>query len=267
MAWSLRLKLSCASFVFLFILACGSAWATGALEVKGELALADPLIGSLDSEPILILAQRAIQEPVQGIEKKEPPQTQTGKSPGKAFVFSLLAPGSGELYVGAKRGYIFLGVEAVAWASSYFLDKSGDKKEQEFERFADQHWDFPPVGTMGEGGSVYTAERDSMMRGFYDHNKQHFYEDIGKQPFNVPGWDSSVNLDTYLDMRDKSNWLLKNSDYAMMAAVINHVISAVDALRLARNYNAELGHGMKLNLKFKTSPHSAGVLVVASRKF
>lgn len=267
MAWSLRLKLCCALYVFLFISGCASAWASGALEAKGDLVLVDPLIGNLDSEPAVILAQKAIQEPVQGVEKKEPTQTQSEKSPGKAFAFSFLAPGSGELYVGAKRGYIFLGVEAVAWASSYFLDKSGDKKQQEFQDFADQHWHFPAVGAIGPGGSVYTAERDSMMRGFYVHNQQHFYEDIGKQPFNMPGWDSTENLDTYLDMRDKSNWLLKNSDYAMMAAVINHVISAVDALRLARNYNASLGHGMRLNLKFKTNPHSTGVLVVASRKF
>jgi len=266
MARSLRLKLLCILFICLIVLAWRNACAQGALEVRGDLALANPLIGTIDAEPVLVLAQKAIEEPRESSEKEEPSQTQIEKSPAKAFVFSFLAPGSGELYVGAKRGYIFLGVEAVAWASSYFLRESGNKKEDEFERFADQHWIFPEIGT-DCNGSVYTAERDTMMREFYEHNKQHFYEDIGKQPFNLCGWDFSESLDSYLGMRDKSNWLLKNSNYAMMAALVNHVVSALDALRLARNYNANLGHGMKLNLKFKTSPHSAGVIVVASRKF
>lgn len=232
--------------------------------MKGDLSLASPLIGPLDSAPALLLAQKAIEKPAPTAEKEEPSQAE--KSPAKAFIFSALVPGSGELYVGAKRGYIFLGVEAIAWTSSYFLRESGNKKEDEFEHFADAHWDFPDTGQVCNG-SYYTPERDSIIRSFYEKNKQHFYEDIGKYPYYVCGWDSPDNLESYLDMRDRSNWLLKNSNYAMMAALVNHVISAVDALRLARNYNANLGYGMKLNLKFKTSPRSTGVLVLASRKF
>ncbi|MCX5801083.1 MAG: hypothetical protein NTX17_06815 [Candidatus Eisenbacteria bacterium] len=268
MARYLGLMLSCILFSCLLISACGNACAQAALEVKGNLALADPLIGPLDSEPALLLAQKAIEEPVTATEKTGElgSSRQVEKSPAKAFLFSGMVPGSGELYVGAKRGYIFLGVEAVAWASSYFLRESGNKKEEEFEDFADRHWAFPAIGSE-YNGSVYTAQRDSLMQYFYVHNKQHYYEDIGKQPFCMPGWDSTVNLESYLDMRDNSNWLLKNSNYAMMAAVVNHVVSAVDALRLARNYNASLGHGMKLNLKLKTNPHSMGIIMVASRKF
>lgn len=273
MARSSGLKLLGFFFVCALIVACGSltrgkAWASGTLEVKGDLALSSPLIGTIDSETSLLLAQKAIEEPTPTVKKEEPSQTE--KSQGKAFIFSALAPGSGELYVGAKRGYIFLGVEAIALTSSYFLHKSGKQKEDEYLDFADNHWSFgrlPAVGDTTCNGSPYTKERDDMIRYFYEHNKQHFYEDIGKQPFYQCAWDSPENLGAYLDMRDKSNWFLKNSDYAIMAALVNHVISAIDALRLARNYNANLGHGMKLNLKLKTSPHSSGIILVASRKF
>jgi len=221
---------------------------------------------------MLLLAQKAIEEPARKTEKEKPSEAlETEKAPAKAFVFSLLIPGSGELYVGAKRGYIFLGVEAIAWTSSYFLRKSGQKKEDEYFDFADAHWSFAKLGQPGDScswtGTRLTEDQLDMLVYFYGHNKQHFYEDIGKQPFYVCGWDSRTNLKTYLDMRDKSNWLLKNSNYAIMAAVVNHVISAVDALRLARNYNANLGHGVRLNFKLKTDPHSSGVVVVASRKF
>jgi len=266
MAWSSGLRPVCLLIFGFFVVTCGNSPASAGLEARGELALADPLIQPLDSPPALILSQRAIEEPAQPPEKDQSLVAGSEKSPGKAFVFSFLVPGTGEFYLDAHRGYIFLGVEAVAWASSYFLRESGNKKETEFEHFADQHWAFPVVGSVCNG-SPYTAERDSLMREYYQHNKQHFYEDIGKQPFNLCGWDSPQNLGSYLDMRDKSNWLLKNSNYALMAAVVNHVISAVDALRLARNYNARLGYGVKLNLKFKTNPRAAGVMIVASRKF
>jgi hypothetical protein len=274
MARSFGLKLLgfffvCALILVCGLLTCGTTWASGTLEVKGDLALSSPLIGPLDSQPSLLLAQKAIEEPTPTAKKEGEEPSQTEKSQGKAFIFSALVPGSGELYVGAKRGYIFLGVEAVAWTSSYFFHKSGKQKEDEYLDFADNHWSFerlPPIGGTCSG-SPYTADRDSLIRYFYEHNKQHFYEDIGKQPFYQCGWDSPQNLGSYLDMRDKSNWLLKNSDYAIMAALVNHVVSAIDALRLARNYNANLGHGMKLNLKLKTSPHSSGIILVASRKF
>jgi hypothetical protein len=274
MARSLGLRLSgvffiCALVAVCGLLTCGKAQASGILEVKGDLALSSPLMGTLDSDPSLFLAQKAIEEPTPTAEKEEKEPSQVEKSPGKAFIFSALVPGSGELYVGAKRGFIFLGAEAVAWTSSYFFHKSGKQKEDEYLNFADNHWSFERLPAVGGtcNGSPYTADRDSLIRYFYEHNKQHFYEDIGKQPFYQCAWDSPENLGSYLDMRDKSNWLLKNSDYAIMAAVVNHVISAIDALRLARNYNANLGHGMKLNLKLKTSLHSSGIILVASRKF
>ena len=275
MARSFGLRFSGFFFVCALVVACGlltrgTTWASGDLEVKGDLVLASPLIGPLDSQPSLLLAQKAIEEPAPAAKKEGEEPSQVEKSQGKAFIFSALVPGSGELYVGAKRGYIFLGVEAIAWTSSYFFHKSGKQKEDEFLDFADNHWSFdrlPAVGDTTCNGSPYTKERDDMIHYFYVYNKQHFYEDIGKQPFYQCAWDSPENLGAYLDMRDKSNWLLKNSDYAIMAAVVNHVVSAIDALRLARNYNANLGHGMKLNLKLKTSPHSSGIILVASRKF
>lgn len=261
----LRLGLLSILFIcFLFLSHCGIARAEGALQVSGQLALADPLIGDLDSEPAMILAQKAIRQAPSRASEEE--SSAVMKSPGKAFFFSLLAPGSGQLYVGAKRGYIFLGVEAIAWTSSYFLWKSGKQKKDEYQGFADTHWEFPVPGEPCND-AIYDSTADRRIRDFYAYDKEHFYEDIGKYPFYTCGWDSPENLNAYLDMRDDSNWLLKSSNYAIMAALINHVVSAIDALRLARNYNVSLGYGMNLDLKFKASPHSTGVILVAARKF
>ncbi|MBN1504589.1 MAG: hypothetical protein JW952_05985, partial [Candidatus Eisenbacteria bacterium] len=193
------------------------------------------------------------------------------KSPGKAFIFSALAPGTGQLYVGAKRGYVYLGVEAVAWATSYFFHESGTQKEDEYMNFADAHWTEPElgdsVGVDPDGLTItYNEEYHNRIVYFREHDKGHYYEDIGKYAYYTIGWDPGT-LGDYLDMRDDANRLLKNSDYAIMAAVVNHVVSAVDALRLARSHNVSLGHGVNLNLKLKGGLHSGGVMLVASRKF
>ncbi|UCF78727.1 MAG: hypothetical protein JSW03_00160 [Candidatus Eiseniibacteriota bacterium] len=262
MALSVRLGLLSTLMILLLAGATHTAECAEALvRPSGRLVLSDPLMGHLESPPRFLLAQRAIrQERPASPEEEEAVESE--KSPGKAFVFSLLAPGSGQLYVGAKRGYIFLGVEAIAWTSSYFLWRSGKDKKDEYEDFADGHWGFPD-----SADACYNPEANQRLYEFYLYDKEHYYEDIGKYPYYTCGWDSPQSLQSYLGMRDDSNRLLKGSNYAIMAAVINHVVSAVDALRLARNYNMELSNGVKLDLKFEGSPESPGVMVVASRKF
>ncbi|KPJ60804.1 MAG: hypothetical protein AMJ46_04895 [Latescibacteria bacterium DG_63] len=244
-----------------FTARCPAVFAGSVPCQSGELTLSDPLIGDPTSPPPILLVQKVIRE----AKPATPEEKETGaseKSPGKAFVFSMLAPGSGQLYVGAKRGYIYLGVEAIAWTSSYFLWKSGKQKKDEYEDFADGYWTFPDTLD-----PCYNPEANDRLWEFYLHDKEHYYEDIGKYAYYICGWESPEHLETYRDMRDDSNRLLKGSNYAIMAAVVNHVVSAIDALRLARNYNMQLGSGVKLDLKFKGSPGSPGVMLVASRKF
>jgi hypothetical protein len=264
---------------FLVTVAPGAgALAGGAFEVRHELSLPVTLAAGdaaeLELAPagdVLLLTQTVVTQGQRAVTKKDGEAGDGYKSPGKAFIFSALAPGSGQLYVGAKRGYVYLGIEAIAWTSSYFLHQSGKQKEEDYMDFADAHWTEPTVGdSVGvapDGNTIYyDEEHHQRIVYFYQHDKGHYYEDIGKYAYYTAGWDTGT-LDDYLDMRDDSNRLLKNSGYAMMGALVNHVVSAVDALRLARSHNLSLGHGVKLNLKLKGNLHSGGVMLVASRKF
>jgi len=249
--------------------------AQSAFEVRPELVLPSIFVSveRLSHEELFAQGTEA-DTPVEGQVESEAGVTEVAyledevgsqKSPGKAFVFSMLAPGSGQLYAGSKTGFIYLGVEAIAWTSSYFLWKSGKQKEDQYMDYADDHWMFPEVGSQC-GDAYYDEKADSLIRYFYENDKGHFYEDIGKYQVYLCGWDMGT-LGIYLDMRDDSNRLLKGSNYAIMAALVNHVISAVDALRLARNHNMRLGYGVDLDIKLKAEPHSRGVMLVASRKF
>lgn len=63
------------------------------------------------------------------------------KSPGKAFIFSAILPGAGELYSGAKwRALIFGGIELSSWAVYSSKKKKGERLEKDFIKFADEKW-------------------------------------------------------------------------------------------------------------------------------
>ena len=59
------------------------------------------------------------------------------KKPGRALMYSAFIPGTGELYVGAKkRGIAFLAMEAAAWTWYFTQHSSGKTKEDDFKDFA-----------------------------------------------------------------------------------------------------------------------------------
>ena len=274
------LLLAVASAVLLLAAVPGAdALAGDALDLRPELSLPVALAPTdaagqelTSADDVLLLAQTVVTQGQSTITKKKSETGETAKSPGKAFIFSAAVPGSGQLYAGAKRGYVYLGIEAVAWTTSYFFHKSGKQKEEDYMDFADAHWTEPTVGdSIGvspDGGTTYyyTDDYHNRIVYFRENDKGHYYEDIGKYAYYQIGWDPGT-LGEYLDMRDDSNRLLKNSSYAIMGAVVNHVVSAVDALRLARSHNLRLGYGIDLDLKLKGNLHSRSVMLVASRKF
>ena len=273
------LTLAAAIAVLLLAAFAGTdALASSALELRPELTLPTAFVRTdgagqelAPADDVLLLAQTVVTQGQSPVSKKKEETGETAKSPARAFIFSAAVPGSGQLYVGAKRGYVYLGIEAVALTTSYFFHKSGKQKEEDFEDFADLHWTEPALGDtvlVNPDGSaeLYTEDYHTRIVDFREHNKQHYYEDIGKYAYYQIGWDPGT-LSEYLDMRDDSNRLLKNSSYALMGALVNHVVSAVDALRLARSHNVRLGYGIDLDLKVKGNLHSKSVMLVASRKF
>jgi hypothetical protein len=80
---------------------------------------------------------------------------------------------------------------------------------------------------------------------------QQYYEMIGKYPhqFGAAWSDASFNViysgpdnitpnnNFYMDMRDQANRLYDKAQYGLMVALVNHVVSAVDAGFTARSYN------------------------------
>lgn len=74
-------------------------------------------------------------------ETEVPTFTQPKLNMGKAVLLSAMLPGAGQIYAGDNwQGYVYMGIEAAAWALAISYNMQGKDKDKEFKRFADQNW-------------------------------------------------------------------------------------------------------------------------------
>jgi hypothetical protein len=214
----------------------------------------------------ILLAQRALEDSTseratnptvlrQDSLNVAPTKEHKEKSQGKAFLYNLGIPGTGHLYAGYKRGFAYLGVEGLSWATYFYYHGLGKDKEDQFQGYADNHWDYNKwIAACNCQGSA----EDQLIRNFYNTNKQQYYEDIGKIPTYFQGWDDynannndSANRRFYRGMRTDSNNFLKNASYALMVAFVNRIVSAVDVVRLMKKEKETVNIGPSTSLQFK----------------
>jgi hypothetical protein len=219
----------------------------------------------------ILLAQRAIEDSIPvpppppavgqtAEEAREAADEREAKSPGRAFLMNLIVPGAGHLYAGNKRGWIHLGLEGATWVTYLYYHDRGKSKENEFEAYADDHWDY----SRWTSSPTYNAESDQLILGFAESNRQQYYEDIGKLPVYWTGWNDydaatgdAQSRRFYRGMRNDSNNFLKNARYAVIGGFVNRIVSAVDVLRILKNRGrAHLGADTHLKVNMRTRPFS-----------
>lgn len=190
------------------------------------------------------------------------------RSVKKAFLFSAIIPGTGELY---NRSYLtalaFLGVEVGAWVLHAKYQNRGNELTDEFEQYANVHWseerywaslaqDCAERG--GSCGDLKSYERDSFSHFLPETNNQTYYENIGKYDQFNAGWDDSKsgvarqrdseNREAYTFMRLDANKQFKNATRATTVVLFNHLLSAFHAAYTTHRYNqsAKASVGMRI---------------------
>ncbi len=223
------------------------------------------------------------------------------KSVAKAMIMSSLFPGAGQFYANKKSitTYISPIIEIGLIYGYIHYTKEGDNITDDYEDFADEHYDRQ---------NQYDAEIDFMNQDFSinyqnyfrldEDNTQHFYEDIGKYPKYVFGWNDwfaiygangfnwigdmtwSGNMPTdstaadyldnretydsangkysslraeYIDMRMAAEEEYDKAELFSFGLVLNHIVAAIDAVRLTRSYNLE-SLSASNNIEVKFSP-------------
>lgn len=195
----------------------------------------------------------------------------------EAVLFSLLIPGTGEIYLGYYwRGIALVGIEAAAWYGYASYRNDGLDERQAYEAYADVHWSESRwIGNHPANecvDSTTTVDKDYLTTvgnnpcggwpGWHswapkEEQKQNYYENIGKYDWFISGWsdwdpvgkpmDTAVR-DTYRAMRKQSNDDLDTADRFIYLSMAARVFSLVETVLLL--------HGNKKAQEGATSSHS-----------
>ncbi len=217
------------------------------------------------------------------------------KSVGLGVLLSALIPGAGEFYgENYLKAGIFLGVEVLAWATFAYFESKGNKKEEEYQAYADQYWDVRTYarwlkneGFSESGGidpdepnrdvlreQIMVCERANFSHTMPEYGSQQYYELIGKYQNFQAGWTNlehvptkaagPYNYQTYRDPvftnyaadRQKANDFFDYAKIGPITAIVNHILSAADAAWVISTYNSKIKVETGFRMQNRVSPYT-----------
>lgn len=209
--------------------------------------------------------------------RQEPLNRELTKSPTKAFLYSALVPGSGQLYIGAKRGYLQIAAE-VGLLAAYFITRSDAQNLREdykdlvrdnvvFEGptridYWDEIEDFEHATQYENWDHEYDSEATRARTGKW-HWKREGDAFIDRPANEVP--ESPARKEAY-ELRMDANDKFQLAKTFLGIALLNHVVSAVDARIAAKGYNKK-HESLGLDLQTSFSPHNVQSQLVLQKRF
>ena len=170
------------------------------------------------------------------------------KSPSKAFFYSLLLPGAGEAYIGENtQSKIFFAVELVAWGLIVANVINVNSRESDYKNYAVQH---AQVNSSGKNDQYWIdiGKFDTIFEYNDERRRERDINAIYKEDaFYTWNWDKNDNRLFYDSQRIDAREIERNRLYFFAAIALNHLVSAINALRLANAYNRNLD---ELSLRF-----------------
>ena len=205
-----------------------------------------------------------------GVPEKAP-AVRTVKSVKKAFFLSLALPGAGEYYVGQKaytKG--FLAAEVVIWSFALLSRYQGNVWRDDYIAFA-----------AVQAGANPQRRDEEYYRDIYEWPNSYWYneyqwveardlypDDPAAQAAYVADklysdadsweWSNYQDWDRFRSLRIKSENAYRRITYALGTALLNHVLSAVNAARLAKGYNQKAKQ-KRFTWDLEVSPRDEGL--------
>ncbi len=159
------------------------------------------------------------------------------KSTNLGFLLSFLLPGSGQAYAQSKgRSAVFLGVEAAVWAGFFGLREYGGWLQDDYKLYAAEH-----------AGVTLGGKDNEFFRSlaFYDsrdeYNRYQLWGEREKAQLYGDDcyweWENPQARKKFKSIRDRSKTAYQKAIYMLGLALLNRVVSSIDAVRQVRNYN------------------------------
>ena len=176
----------------------------------------------------------------------------TLKSPNEAFLYSLVVPGMGQLYTGAKRGYFYMAAEGVFLASYFLLWNSASNIRDDYRDVVREHVVFIGPGSFEDWDPIEDFEHATQYETWnhvYDSEATRartgkwYWTDLDPVLKNEKdgdiGFDSPRRLEAF-DLRQKANDTFQRAKFFLGMAILNHVVSAVEARITTKRFNTRV---------------------------
>jgi hypothetical protein len=194
------------------------------------------------------------------------------KSTGLAAIYSLLLPGMGELYAdGFESGKYFLIAEGALWLTYASFEVYGNQLRDDSRSFAQAHAGILPSGKEDQyfvdiGNFLDVREfNENKLR---DREPERLYDPLSAYAWH---WDSDVSRATYREQRIASENMYNNKKFVVAAILINHVGSAINAVRSAIIHNKAMNDAVgSLDIRADVMGgwiHPHGIMLTMTKKF
>ena len=210
---------------------------------------------------------------------------QPRKSPNEAFLYSLIVPGMGQLYTGAKRGYVYMAAEVGLLTTYFILRNRASNTREDYRDLVRQHVIFDGPGSFEDWDPIEDFEHATQYENWdhvYDSEETRrrtgkWYWDDAKSFKDEADvdieFDSPHRLAAF-DLRQQANDTFQLARTVLGMAILNHVVSAVEARITTKRINTRLQNSLtqaatgtfKIDLQTDISTGTlAGVLVLRKR--
>jgi hypothetical protein len=180
------------------------------------------------------------------------------KSKGKAMFRSMILPGWGENYAGRnKRAQYFFITEIVLWTSYAGFKIYENWIENEYKVFARTHAQADPTGkahkyfvNIGNYPNIYE----------YNAAKLNYRSLDEVYPEEVSWhwqWDNDINRHDFKMMRLRSDNANYRALFTLGAVLVNHMISAIDAVWVTRTKQTAVSRQPQIPVKIQLATFSA----------
>ena len=177
---------------------------------------------------------------------------QPRKSPNEAFLYSLIIPGMGQLYTGGKRGYLYTAAEVGLLTTYFILRNTASNTREDYRDVVREHVNFIGSGSFEAWDPVEDFEHATQYENWnhvYDSEETRkrtgkwYWEDLDSGLKDEPDvnidFDSPHRLEAF-DLRQKANDTFQRARTILGLAILNHVISAVEARITTKRLNTRL---------------------------
>ena len=193
---------------------------------------------------------------------------QPQKSPNEAFLYSLVVPGMGQLYTGAKHGYFYTAAEVGLLITYFILRNNASNTREDYRDVVREHVNFIGSGSFEDWDPIEDFEHATQYETWnhvYDSEETRrrtgkwYWEDLEPGLKNEPDldidFDSRHRLEAF-DLRQKANDTFQLARTVLGVAILNHVVSAVEARITTKRINTR---SRNTSMQTKTSPFEIDV--------